>query len=50
MIYRYAKAAYIHRGGDPRTFDDMAWSEVLDWLAIHDVIEARSSLGGLPDG
>lgn len=49
MIYRYARACYIDRGGDPRTFDDLAWSDILDWLAIQDLLEARSSLGGLPD-
>lgn|GEM_PF-4097555 len=50
MTYRYAKAMYIDRGGDPAAFDKMAWGDVLDWLAIHDIMEARQSFGGLPEG
>ncbi|GGO01836.1 hypothetical protein GCM10009030_35900 [Haloarcula pellucida] len=50
MIYRYARAMYIDRGGDPRVFDELSWGEIEDWLAIHDVLEARQSLGGLPEG
>mgnify|MGYP000217450975 CR=1 FL=1 len=40
---------YIDRGGDPAAFDDMSWGAVEDWLAIHDIMEARQSLGGLPE-
>ncbi|MDS0258564.1 hypothetical protein NDI56_03955 [Haloarcula sp. S1CR25-12] len=49
MIVRYARARYVDAGGDPRAFDDMLWGEVLDWLAIHDVLDARQSLGSIPE-
>lgn len=49
MIYRYARACYLERGGNPADLDDMPWSAVIDWLTIQDLLEARSSLGGLPE-
>jgi len=41
---------YLDRGGSPQDFDEMSWGAVQDWLAIHDIIEVRQSLGGLPEG
>jgi len=40
---------YIDRGGDPRVFDELPWQDIADWLAIHDILEVRSSLGAMPD-
>ncbi|WP_168216016.1 hypothetical protein [Halorussus marinus] len=48
-MYRYAKSAYIDRGGSPRVFDEMTWAEIEDWIAIHDIMDARQSFGGVPD-
>jgi len=50
VIYRYARACYLERGGDPADLDAMPWDAVLDWLSVQDVLEARSSLGGFPEG
>jgi hypothetical protein len=49
LIVRYARARYLDHGGDPAVIDEMSWGEILDWLEIHDVPEARQSLGGLPE-
>lgn len=40
---------YIDRGGDPTAFDRMSWSAVKDWLAVHDIMEVRQTLGGLSE-
>lgn len=40
---------YVDRGGDPRVLDDLRWSDVADWLAVHDLLEVRGSLGGIPE-
>lgn len=39
----------MDRGHSPDEIDQMRWSDVQDWLAIHDVLDARSSLGGIPE-
>ncbi|GAA3882653.1 hypothetical protein GCM10022627_40180 [Haloarcula argentinensis] len=46
-VYRYARAAYLDRGGTIEDFDAMPWPAVLDWLAIHDILDVRGTLGGL---
>ena len=46
MIYRYARASYIDQGGDPRAFDDLTWTDVLDWLCIHDPRNEWTALVG----
>jgi len=49
-VYRYARAVYIDRGGTADEFDAMPWPAVLDWLAIHDILDVRGTLGGLTGG
>lgn len=49
MLFRYAKVLYIERGGDPRDLESLRWGELMDWLWVQDALEARSSLGALPD-
>jgi len=49
VLYRYARAAYLSAGGDPQNLDDLPWRDIMDWLAIQDILDVRSSLGGLPD-
>lgn len=39
----------MHAGGDPRVFDELPWADVEAWLAIHDIVEARRSIGGVPE-
>jgi len=40
---------YVDRGGSPQDFDEMSWGTVEDWLTIHDIMEVRQSLGGIPE-
>lgn len=49
MIVRYAQACFMHRGGDPRLLEDIDIQYILDWLAVHDLLDARGGLGGVPD-
>jgi hypothetical protein len=28
----------------------MSWAAILDWLAVHDILEVRSSFGGVLGG
>lgn len=39
----------MHHGGDPRLLEEIDQRYILDWLAVHDALDARSGLGGLPD-
>jgi hypothetical protein len=39
----------MDRGLDPRIIDELPWRTVSAWLSVHDILEVRSSLGGLPD-
>lgn len=41
---------YLHQGGDPRVFDDLPMRDIAAWLSIHDILEARQSLGEVPKG
>jgi len=49
ILFRYARAAYLHAGGDPADLNDLPWSTIMDWLVINDVLDARASLGGVPE-
>jgi hypothetical protein len=48
-MYRYARTLFLERGGDPRVLDELPMADIRDWLAVNDVLEVRSSLGGLPE-
>lgn len=50
MVYRYARSVLMHHGHSPDDIDDYPLPAILDWLAVHDVLEQRSSIGGVPEG
>lgn len=39
----------MHRGLDPRVVDELPWRDIDAYLTVHDLLEARSTLGGIPD-
>lgn len=49
MIVRYAQACFMHHGGDPRLLEELDTRYLLDWLAVHDLLDARGGVGTLPD-
>lgn len=48
-MYRYARAVYMHHGGDPRDLDELPWDVIMDWLTIHWHLDVRLAKGGIPD-
>lgn len=44
------RALYLDRGGDPSDLDDIPYQDIDAWLTIVDLLDARRSLGGIPDG
>jgi hypothetical protein len=38
----------LDRGGDPRDLEDVPWRDIESWLAIHDILDARRAIGGVP--
>jgi len=49
LIYQYARALYLDRGGDPRDLADIPWRDIEAWLAIHDTLDSRRAIGGVPN-
>ena len=45
----YAKAMYLHKGGDPRLIDELPWRVVDAWLSLAGVFDQRQALGGIVD-
>jgi hypothetical protein len=39
----------LHHGGDPRDLDALPYATIADWLAVHDLLDARQSIGGVPE-
>lgn len=50
LVYRYARAALMDRGHSPQEIESYRWSTILDFLAVHDVLDAPASLGGMLEG
>lgn len=48
-MLQYARAMYLDRGGDPRVLEDLPWRDIAAWLSIHDILEARRSIGHVPE-